>query len=294
MLRYLGPFPCMLLLILLTSKLEVVAATFCTKISCPCRESGVRSPRAVVLTANAAHTPERGGIGTYAGTRPEGSHGSGFRFMPMSTMPPEPSPVLVCLAGAYPGLTIEQLLAPQPLPFAPKGKWIYHRLTGDAVPTGFVVLPGSALLDAHPNSVGVVCSSTSLGLELLDGESHEVITLIDRSPQVEFDNTLFYAFGDGEGKVHIRWMEVAVALLSTFQSSVVPHITFYIFHVAAMILWELLRMEVFALLSSARSTWQEVPGGWEVLGRVLYTQLPYIPKPGGQSGFAETSDEFDF
>jgi len=212
---------------------------------------GSRSPRlALVAQApvpdyNPNADPEKGGIGTYGSERADGTHGTGFRFMPMDSMLDGPSPVLMCLAGAYPGLTAEQLQAPQPLPFASQGKWTYHRLTGDTVPTGFVVLPGNKLLEAHPNVVGVVCTSESLGLELADGQSHEVIAVIDRSPQTQFDDKSFYAFADEQGMLCIRWIPA-------------------------------------------------VPAGWAVLGRVLYTQLPFVPKPGGKSGFAECSDDFEF
>ena len=77
-----------------------------------------------------------------ADTKPEGVHGSGFRFMPMVSMQPEPSPALLAIAGAYPGITADQLLSPSALPQPDQGRWNYHRLTGDAVPTGFVVVPG--------------------------------------------------------------------------------------------------------------------------------------------------------
>ena len=212
-------------------------------------------PRTALVAASASlpkdYNPtansEVGGIGTLQDgiERPDGAHGTGFRFMPMSSMNRDDSPVLLCLAGAYPGITADQLMAPSPLPFAPKGKWTYHRLTGDAAPTGFVVLPGSVLLETHPNTVGIVCTSTSLGLELADGQEHEVIALIDRSPVEELDNMCFYAFADPSGAVSIRWM-------------------------------------------------QALPEGWRMLGRLIYTQLPFVPKPGGESGFAETSDDFDF
>ena len=51
-----------------------------------------------------------------ADTKPEGVHGSGFRFMPMVSMQPEPSPALLAIAGAYPGITADQLLSPSALP----------------------------------------------------------------------------------------------------------------------------------------------------------------------------------
>jgi len=213
--------------------------------------TGRASRPAVLVAASPAETNpqnfEKGGIGTHGSERPEGSHGTGFRFMPLDSMSSESSPVLMCLAGAYPGLTAEQLLAPTPLPFAVPGKWTYHRLTGDAVPTGFVVLPGSALLDMNPNTVGVVCQSDSLGLELPDNKPHEVIALIERTPvaPADFDSKQFYAFADPQGTISIRWMNA-------------------------------------------------LPEGWSIVGRLVYTQLPYVQKPGGKSGFAEYSDDFAF
>jgi len=193
---------------------------------------------------------ETAGMGLFGEGRPEGVHGTGFRFMPMSAMSKDSSPVLLCVAGAYPGVTVDQIVAPQPLPFAPNGNWNYHRLTGESSPTGFVVLPGSPLLDVHPNCVGVVCTSESLGLELPDGKIHEVVAIINRADNAvtdhsQFLNSEFYAFADPEGAVHIRWC-------------------------------------------------QEIPAGWRILGRLLYTQLPFVEKPGSGGGFAELSDEFEF
>lgn len=83
----------------------------------------------------------------------------------------------------YPGLTAEDLLAPDALPLAEPGRWNYHRLTSAGVPGGFVCLPGSELILARPNTVAVVASSVSLGVGLGDGQQHECIALIDRSDE---------------------------------------------------------------------------------------------------------------
>jgi hypothetical protein len=170
--------------------------------------------------------------------------------MPMNSLTKEPSPVLISLAGAYPGITAEQLMAPTPLPFPAVGKWNYHRLTEGGCPTGFVVLPGTELLYDCPNTVGVICSSSSLGAQLADGQEHELVALIDRDDEAvhdpgAMDSQKFYAFADPESTIHIRWLP-------------------------------------------------EVPAGWRVVGKLIYTQLPFVPKPGGASGFAETSDDFEF
>ena len=55
------------------------------------------------------YDPEKSGMHDFTGKRPDGAHGTGYRFMPMASMANEPGPALVCIAGAYPGLTAEQL-----------------------------------------------------------------------------------------------------------------------------------------------------------------------------------------
>jgi len=199
--------------------------------------------------------PELSGLNPQANSatvdwRPEGSHGTSSRFMPVTTVSKESAPAVVCIAGVYPGVTAEQLQRPTPVPFAPAGKWNYHMLTGDAAPGGFVAIPGSPLLDMNPDTVAVVCASRSLGLEFPDNAEHEVLALIHRGDaatvdRTALDNTAFYALADAEGKVHIRWIN-------------------------------------------------DLPPDWRVVGRVLFTQMPFVQRPGAASGFAEMSDEFEF
>ena len=164
------------------------------------------------------YNPEKAGLNVQpiTSSRPDGTHGTGFRFMPLETVSSESAPAVVCIAGVYPGLTAAELAAPQPVPFAAPGGWNYHMLTGDAAPGGFVALPGSHLLDTHPDSVAVVCTSPSLGLEFPDGQEHEVIALIDRADTAtfdasDFDPQRFYAVADPEGNISIRWYDALPA-----------------------------------------------------------------------------------
>ena len=199
------------------------------------------------------YNPEVAGLAVNQGSldgRPEGAHGTGYRFMPLSTITRESSPAVVCIAGLYPGLTADQLAAPQPVPFAQPGSWNYHMLTGAGAPGGFVAIPGSVHLDHHPNTVAVVCQSKALGVEFPDGGEHEVLALIDRScvetiDRSCFDDKSFYAIADPQGSVAIRWME-------------------------------------------------QLPADHNVVGKLLYAQMPFVKRAGSGGGFAETSDEFEF
>lgn len=199
------------------------------------------------------YNPEVSGLNIQAAEdsgRAEGLHGTGYRFMPTSTISKEHSPAVVLIAGIYPGVTGEQLAQPKPVPFAPSGRWNYHMLTPDAAPGGFVAVPGTAQLSSHPDTVAVVCMSSSLGLEFADAQEHEVLALIDRSDiatidRAQFDSKTFYALVDPQGVVHIRWMNA-------------------------------------------------LPEDWRVAGRLLYSQMPFVTRPGAGGGFAEMSDEFEF
>ena len=117
-------------------------------------------------------------------------------------------------------------------------------------PGGVVALPGSPLLDENPDTVAVVCASSSLGLEFPDNQEHEVLALINRGDVAVVDETAmderaFYALADPQGTFHIRWIEA-------------------------------------------------LPADWKVLGKLLFAQMPYVERPGKGSGFAETSDDFEF
>jgi len=157
----------------------------------------------------ATYDPEKPGLTQLGGDRQEGMHSTGFRFLPMASMDKGSSPALLCIAGMYPGLSAEDVKRPVALQIPPPGKWNYHVLTGETC-SSFVTVPGSSLLDHAPNSVVVVANSGSLGVELPDGQEHEVLVVVDRSdPAMEdpnyFDEKAFYVFEDDAGAVQIRW-----------------------------------------------------------------------------------------
>ena len=94
----------------------------------------------------------------------EGTHGTGYRFMPCFTVNKKESALILCIAGAYPGLTAQQLAAPSVLPFAPQGQWNYHMLNAGRRRAALLRSPrlacctttrtrSSSLLELEPRSV---------------------------------------------------------------------------------------------------------------------------------------------
>lgn len=122
--------------------------------------------------------------------------------------------VLLAVAGAYPGLTAQQLLAPIAPPHPEPGKWNFHILTTEAAPGGYVALHDqeAQLSKEHPNVVVVVCTMSSLGFEPPEGIDHEILAVVDRDdiavqvPQA-FSPEFFYTFADTDGVVQIRTVD---------------------------------------------------------------------------------------
>ena len=170
-------------------------------LSGPC----MRTPARVIMQSDALPPPPDTSDGLPGG----GTHGSGSRFMSMSTATKGPAPMLLAIAGAYPGVTGAQITAVSPLPLSPEGGWNYHRLTSDACPNGFVAVEGTSLASSRPNIVALVVRSDALAVALPGGEIHEILALIDRSDPamadpLAIDPREFYALADENDLVHIR------------------------------------------------------------------------------------------
>ena len=119
----------------------------------------------------------------------EGMHGTGSRFMPLSqNMPDDISPRMVPVAGMYPGVTGEELMAPPSSPSAPMGMWQFDFSDPDGPQLGTVVLPPSAAVQKAADPVVMVAQSTELKLSLRNDVEAEVLIVIDRG-ELDFDST---------------------------------------------------------------------------------------------------------
>ena len=253
------------------------------------------------------YNPEVGGLSQEAAAdnRPEGSHGTGYRFMPVSSMPNDLSPVLLPVAGMHPGLTVDQLAAPQPLPTPEQGQWIYHRLVGDALPTGFVALPGTEQLSLCPDSVAVVCTCASLGLELADRQvlpppppapPQGTSRTTARTHQAPCARTKRCTHAPSAAHMHHARGLTAVPRLCAQEHdilAIIDRADESVFDSS-----QLDSKDFYALADEfgvVHIRWIEtLPANWRVVGRLLYAQMPFVKKPGAAGGFAEFNDDFEF
>jgi len=122
-----------------------------------------------------------------------GSHGQGFHFMPMiRTGSKEHFPRILPIAGVFPGITTQELLAPRPNPSAPQGSWSYDFSDIGGVQLGKVAIPGADIITDAVDPVVIITSNTALKIQAVT--EIEMLLVIDRKDPEPFDADNFYLF----------------------------------------------------------------------------------------------------
>ena len=139
-----------------------------------------------------------------ASSTSSGVHGQGFRFLPqIRTGRTEHYPRILPVAGVYPGVTVEELLAPVPLPAAPQGTWTYDfsELTGGG--GGKVAIPGSIVITEAVDPVVLVSTNTALCIQ--SKVEVESLIIVDRKDPAPFDPDCFYLFRTMNNELKVLW-----------------------------------------------------------------------------------------
>lgn len=91
--------------------------------------------------------------------------------------------VLPQIAGAYPGVTLEEFFAVTSEPCAPEGQWTYDFSDPDGPQLGTVAVEGSATVAMTDDPVAIIAEHTSLGVSLpaIIKEPVDLLVLVDRS-----------------------------------------------------------------------------------------------------------------
>jgi len=135
-----------------------------------------------------------------------GRHGEGFRFMPMiKATSKEHFPRILQIAGVYPDLTPEELLAPGPAqPSAPQGSWGYDFSDLSGVQGGKVAIPGSIIITQAVDPVVLITTSTHLGVP--SPSELEMLVVVDRGNK-RFHPDDFFVFRTRENTLKIQWSD---------------------------------------------------------------------------------------
>lgn len=134
-----------------------------------------------------------------------GKHGAGFKFLPVVRGSPEEHlPRIIHIAGFYPNLSVEQVLAPTSPPQPEPGTWNYDFPDPDGPQLGTVAVPGSDVITDCIDPVALIALNTDLGIAY--SEEVECVVVIDRGDRV-FTPDKFFLFETPDGSLSIEWMK---------------------------------------------------------------------------------------
>lgn len=134
-------------------------------------------------------------------------HGTGSRFLSITQLKgDELMPRIVPIAGVYPGITAQELMAPTSSESPSYGRWVYDFSDPEGPQMGTVALPGMALVHACASPVVVIANNDALGIDMMGDHDIEAMVLIDRGDRY-FQPSKFYAFAAPDDSVVIRWFD---------------------------------------------------------------------------------------
>jgi hypothetical protein len=134
-----------------------------------------------------------------------GGHGEHFRFLPLVRGTNEDHfPRIIKIAGVYPDITLEQLLAPTSNPASAVGTWSYDFSDPEGPQLGTVAIPGSSVVTDCIDPVVLIAKNTDLGVSSV--EDYEMLVVIDRKDK-EFSREHFYLFKTPENNMLIQWCD---------------------------------------------------------------------------------------
>jgi hypothetical protein len=108
-------------------------------------------------------------------------HGTGSRFLSIQQLKgDELMPRIIPIAGVYPGITADELMAPTSTPSPSYGRWAYEFSDPDGPQVGTVAFPASTLVHACVDPVVVIATNDALGIDLAGEHDIEAIVLVDR------------------------------------------------------------------------------------------------------------------
>lgn len=134
-----------------------------------------------------------------------GGHGQGFRYLPTERGGRKYHfPRIIQIAGVYPDLSPEELLAPTSNPAPAVGTWAYDFSDPEGPQLGVIALPGSDVITGCEDPVVIITTNIALGLSY--PEEVEMVACIDRGNR-ELVSDCFFAFRTPDNRVQIQWSD---------------------------------------------------------------------------------------
>mmetsp|Transcript_5515 Transcript_5515/g.7998 ORF Transcript_5515/g.7998 Transcript_5515/m.7998 type:complete len:214 (+) Transcript_5515:136-777(+) len=111
-------------------------------------------------------------------------HGENSCFLPLDQMDQDYyAPRIIQIAGAYPGIKKEEILAVSSEPSPDPGQWIYDFSDPDGPQLGTVAIPGSQTVHYTEDPIVIIAEHPSLGIELPPAlkDAVDLIVMVDRA-----------------------------------------------------------------------------------------------------------------
>jgi hypothetical protein len=131
-----------------------------------------------------------------------GLHGQNFKYL--SIIKGKQSvhfPRTVPIAGVYPELTPEDILAPAQAPLIVPGQFAYDFSDPSGPQLGTVAVPGSDTITFADDPIAIITRNENIGIKL-NGDGAEVVLIVDRDDK-KFNSDMFYAFRNPNNEVEI-------------------------------------------------------------------------------------------
>jgi hypothetical protein len=108
------------------------------------------------------------------------------------------------IAGVYPEISADELLAPPSIPSGGMGCWSYDFPDPDGPQLGIVAIPGSPKITNAIDPTVMITTNTQLGVQLV--EEAEMLVVVDRGDlKITRDN--FYVFRTPNNDLKIQWTD---------------------------------------------------------------------------------------
>jgi Rubisco Assembly chaperone C-terminal domain len=134
-----------------------------------------------------------------------GGHAQNFKFLPLLRGSRSfHFPRIIQIAGVYPDLTPDDLLAPKSMPAVGAGLWAYDFPDKDSPDQGTVAIPGSAAITDCIDPVVMITTNTALGVVLT--EEVEMLVVVDRGDRY-FTPECFFVFRTPEDSLVLQWSD---------------------------------------------------------------------------------------
>ena len=156
-----------------------------------------------------------------------GVHGENFKYLSIvKGRANDHFPRVIQIAGVYPELTPEDILAPPQSQLLMPGEFAYDFSDPSGPQMGTIAVPGSDVITFADDPIAIITHSSHLGIKVTNPEGVEIVAIVDRDDR-KFNPDCFYIFRTAEDKVEMgstNRLEAGYEILGRIILTMVPFV----------------------------------------------------------------------